>query len=30
MCNLFLSLLHGVGVDVPRFGDSSGELPRLT
>lgn len=29
MANLHLSLLHRAGVDVPRFADSTGELPDL-
>lgn len=30
LCNLFLSMLDRVGVEVPRFGDSTGRLSRLT
>ena len=29
LCNLYLSLLDRFGVDVPRFGDSTGRLPGL-
>lgn len=30
MANLFLSMMDRMGVDAPRFGDSTGKLPRLT
>lgn len=30
LCNLFLSMLDRMGVESPRFGDSTGRLPNLT
>ena len=30
LCNLYLSMLGSMGIDVPRFGDSTGPLQGLT
>jgi hypothetical protein len=30
LCNLYLAMLHRMGVQADRFGDSTGELPKLT